>query len=96
MNDDSHGRADAAPTLFLRKMTAYRYAIPGWGMVHARLWRMTSRYPPAVYAVELTGLGTRRLCVVGRDEAAARALLARLARHRVTPVGLVDLLEELE
>jgi hypothetical protein len=50
---------------------------------------------PSVYAVEMGGMGERRLCLIGREEATARRIVALLVRHTVTPCGLRDVLEEL-
>ena len=89
-----------SPKLNLRLQKSRRYTIPGFGTVRACLWRMHSADGPssgsaAAYAVSLTGLGSRRLCLIGRQEREALALFDLLVRGRVTPTGLSDVLEEL-
>lgn len=87
--------------LILRKLRVCRYRIPAHGEVVCRLWRMEAspadRYPSAhpVYAVELRGMGQRRMLTVGTEEPRARRLFALLVRHTVTPCALLDVLEEL-
>ncbi len=85
--------------LTLHKISESRYAISDIGRVVCRLWRMDA--PPAsrrpsVYAVELTGLGSRRLHVIDGDAMRARRIFALLVRHTVTPCALRDVLEELD
>ena len=82
----------------LRLLDQRRYEIPGWGFVVCRLWRIESGSPRGgsiVFAVELCGLGNRRLCTVGDDGARARRIFDLLVEHTVTPFGLRDVLEEL-
>lgn len=84
--------------LTFRKITERRYEIPEHGRVLCRLWHVeispTDNWP-AVYAVEMKGLGLRRMYIIGNDAARARRLYAMLVRNTVTPCALRDVLEEL-
>ena len=87
--------------LILCRLRVCRYRIPAHGEVVCRLWRMTvsptvrhnTVYP--VYAVEMKGMGQRRMYTVGSEEAYARRLFELLVRHTVTPCALHDVLEEM-
>ena len=84
--------------LTFHKITEQRYEIPGHGRVLCRLWRMEispADNRPAVYAVEMKGMGLRRMYTVGTEAVRARRLYALLVRNTVTPCGLRDVLEEL-
>lgn len=86
------------PRLTFHKIAEQRYDIPGHGRVLCRLWRMEASPAdthPVVYAVEMRGLGSRRMYPVGTEERSARRLHAMLVRNTVTPCGLRDVLEEL-
>ena len=83
------------PQLSLRLLCQSGYCIPRCGPVRCRLWRVgakPSRGRPA-YAVSMDGLGYRRFCILGRDEARARAVFDLLVRNTVTPCALLDVLE---
>lgn len=70
------------------------------GVVTCRLWRILPRDAhkdaSPQYAVELAGLGQRRMHPVGSDLRRAEAIVSLLARHTVTPCTLRDVLEDLE
>lgn len=86
------------PRLTFRKITEQWYDIPGHGRVLCRLWRMVASPAdnhPVVYAVEMRGLGSRRMYTVGTEERSACRIHAMLVRNTVTPCGLRDVLDEL-
>ena len=83
----------------MRRLRTSRYAIPDCGWVTCVLWRLSfesdadARWP--AYALSMAGLGSRRLVILGGDEARAHAVHALVTRHTVTPCALRDVLEEL-
>ena len=100
-HDSDPLRQTRPPRLSLRPLAIRRYAVPGYGQILARLWRLSypavapNAPPPIRYAIELHGLGYRRFCLLEGDEDRARAILDLVARHTVTPCALQDVLEEL-
>ena len=95
MTDDQTLSKDLGmPRLTLHPLQKIRYSIPRLGTVRGILWRMEIPNAPATYAIELKGMGYRRLRVIGRDPFAARKLFALLAKHTVTPFGLADVADE--
>lgn len=106
-DSDTH-RPPCLPQLLFRLVAVRRYTVSRCGGVEARLWRLRIPAPPPsedrsahtprreiAYAVELWGLGTRRVCLLEGDETYAREILDLLARNTVTPCALRDVLEEL-
>lgn len=85
--------------LSFRLMRKTAYTIPQMGVVVCRLWRISPRgtavpYAPQ-YALELAGLGQRRMRSVGKDLRRAEEIAALLEKHTVTPCSLFDVLEDL-
>ena len=86
--------APPVPQLTLRLIRKALYPIPHHGPVTCRLWQMHAADAPPLYAVDLQGLGTRRLCILGPDQTRAHAVFHLLVKGTVTPCALADVLEE--
>jgi hypothetical protein len=97
--DSPHKESAATHTLSFRLIQEASYPIPQVGVVACRLWRVLPRSassrPSPQYAIELCGIGQRRMRLIGRDPLRAREIAALLVRHRVTPCTLFDILEDL-
>ena len=86
------------PQLSLRLLRKARYNIPAHGPVTCRLWRMHTSHPASprtLYAVELEGLGSRRLRILGPDRLQALSVFRLLVKGTVTPCALADVLAEI-
>ena len=98
-DDSPHREPSATHTLSFRLIQEASYPIPQVGAVACRLWRVVPRSassrPSPQYAIELCGMGQRRMRLIGRDPLRAREIAALLVRHRVTPCTLFDVLEDL-
>lgn len=97
-SDEAPHPDPTVPQLTLRLIRKALYPIPRHGPVTCRLWRMRTpdpATPRTLYAVDLQGLGTRRLHILGPDRARALAVFDLLVQGTVTPCALRDVLEEL-
>lgn len=92
------GDEPSRPCLILCKLSESRYAVGNLGWVVCRLWRMDTSLggSPSSYAIELRGMGSCILRLIGGDKVRARRVFALVVRHTVTPCALRDVLEELD
>ena len=80
-------------------MKKTHYSVPQTGVVVCRLWRILPRGADPLasprYAVDVSGLGQRRMRIVGESLRRAEEIAALLEKHTVTPCSLFDVLEDL-
>jgi hypothetical protein len=88
--------------MIMSLMQTKAYTIPRNGPVVCRLWRMRgdppldeTRAARVMYAVEMRGLGMRRMYCVGEDRDHAEWLFGMITRNTVTPCCLGEVLEDL-
>ena len=86
------------PRLAMSLLEEHYYCAARRRPVVCRLWRMYSRPLTAVhavaYSVGLESFTKRYLYYVGTDESSARALVRRIARNKLDPIHLSDVIAD--
>lgn len=86
------------PRLAMSLLEEHYYCAPCRRPVVCRLWRMYTRPHTSVqsvaYSVGLESITKRYLYYVGTDEASARSLVRRIARNKLDPIHLSDVIAD--